>query len=732
MTFTDASPRATSARPAHGISADPAIEELLCDTAAAGDREGVLSLLSGHLAALTGAGRVHLAETAAGVTEILASDIAGSGRVELVRTPALTAVLHGSAGPTGSQRKLAERALRWGAAALRLLDVAGDARRETAALHDAAAYILRVRDPEQVLLSINECSLGLLQADICGVFLREGDELVMRGCVGNRSVETSRLRMRRGQGLAGQVFSTGIPGRVANYQTDRSISQDFMSLAATEQTLSALAAPMRAQGQLIGVLEVWRRRPSVFTADDTRRLEALANLATIAIDNARLHSAHEQSVADLRAAHQELATKLITLGRSAAVQRSLLDTVLTGSGHAGIVAALFGELGWPAVVLGPGSQPIARCPQRVDTGPLRDLLRSHSGHTGEQPIPGDGGEPPRIARAHPIVLDGEVHGHVCLIAHAVDRDLLDSALSQAAMACCLVELQQQTASRARAQACDEVLWDLLDGPVEQREAARSRATSMGVRLSRSMRVVQASLDNVADVARLPQQDTEGLDRIRRQVLRCIREHAPPAQLTLAAQRGDWIIGLSGLADAEETRSLLESLSAAVARRWPDLRVQWAASGAGHDALGLPQALNEARAAMDAARRLVLAGPCLYDELGVVRLLVGGQEDPDLRKFVCDITQPLLDYDASHDGALIATLRAFFQADCSQRVAAQRLFIHHKTLRYRLEQIRALTGLDLSRHADRVRADLALQLLEVTRTAGLAQHEQAGLRARLAG
>ena len=76
--------------------------------------------------------------------------------------------------------------------------------------------------------------------------------------------------------------------------------------------------------------------------------------------------------------------------------------------------------------------------------------------------------------------------------------------------------------------------------------------------------------------------------------------------------------------------------------------------------------------MDAARRLGTTEACFYDELGVVRLLVGGHEDPDLREFVAAVTQPLLDYDASHDGALLATLRVFFQAECSQRAAAERL------------------------------------------------------------
>src|SRR6185437_16036677 len=70
------------------------------------------------------------------------------------------------------------------------------------------------------------------------------------------------------------------------------------------------------------------------------------------------------------------------------------------------------------------------------------------------------------------------------------------------------------------------------------------------------------------------------------------------------------------------------------------------SAPGHDVLELPRALNEARAAMEAARRLGTADPCCYDELGVVRLLVGGHEDPDLKAFVAGVTQPLLDYDAA--------------------------------------------------------------------------------------
>jgi len=63
--------------------------------------------------------------------------------------------------------------------------------------------------------------------------------------------------------------------------------------------------------------------------------------------------------------------------------------------------------------------------------------------------------------------------------------------------------------------------------------------------------------------------------------------------------------------------------------------------------------------------------------------------------------------------------------------AERLFIHRKTVRYGLEQTRSLIGLDLSRHSNRVLADLALRLLEVTTFAGYPRPGGVPTAARLA-
>lgn len=74
---------------------------------------------------------------------------------------------------------------------------------------------------------------------------------------------------------------------------------------------------------------------------------------------------------------------------------------------------------------------------------------------------------------------------------------------------------------------------------------------------------------------------------------------------------------------------------------------------------------------------------------------------------------MLDYDAERgDCALIETLAVYFEQDCSQKEAADALPVHHKTLRYRLERVRELTGLDMTPHNDRQRALIAVEAIKL--------------------
>ncbi len=69
---------------------------------------------------------------------------------------------------------------------------------------------------------------------------------------------------------------------------------------------------------------------------------------------------------------------------------------------------------------------------------------------------------------------------------------------------------------------------------------------------------------------------------------------------------------------------------------------------------------------------------------------------------------LVDYDKSHDGALVASLRAFFLNAGDIKVAAESLHVHVNTLRYRIRRIRELTDLDLRDPSTRFLTELNIR------------------------
>lgn len=166
--------------------------------------------------------------------------------------------------------------------------------------------------------------------------------------------------------------------------------------------------------------------------------------------------------------------------------------------------------------------------------------------------------------------------------------------------------------------------------------------------------------------------------------------------------------------ADDDRAALfattDELSAAIGSVLPGSRARRGVSAACREPTGLPVAFREAASAVRASARTGQDRPVVFDDLGLVRVLVAEAGGADLAEFVRDTIGALVAYDRQRDGALIATLQAYFAANCSQRQAAESIPVHHKTLRYRLHRIGELTGLNLDAHGDRVRGSLALQLL----------------------
>lgn len=664
------------------------------------------------------------------VSAVLNGEASGSeraSRIVWVTAGNVAAVVSDPARPEPELLVALKIACRWLRLILdRVKDVASD-RDLLAALQHVARAILCVRDLDQVLSSITSHLLELLEADISGVFLLEGDELVMRHCVGHWAVEMEEVRMRSGQGLAGRVLSTGEPCKVASYVQDETISEDFKGLGRREHLRSALGVPLQGHETMIGVVEVWRREESVFSDQDVRTLVALANLAAIAIENARLYEQQAESVHQLDRARADLEEQLGSLRCSARFQRSLFEALLASDDFPQIAHTTAREIGCDIVIISPDGGVLAASPSDLDVERITEAVGSWR---SERPTMGRATNREDTRRVVSLAQDRRVWSQqvwagedavctVCLVSAQQSSELMEIARGQAALACALQHLKQRVASRARSEAREEVLWDLLQGPMEHRVAAMNRAERMQIQLRGPHRVAHGILENVEDIARMEGWDTSAVQQARRQIKSVARRVIERDSGQLMSMRGDLIVAMVAVETGREARAVVSELQAEIADALPAIRSVWGVSAMYADPLNYASAFEEAKTAVSAARRLGVERVQIFDELGVLRLLLGSGQGGDFSQFVTDVIGPVIDYDRTKNGMLLETLRAYFDADCSQKLTAQRMVVHYKTLRYRLKRIEKLTGLDLSRHDDRMRADLALRihLVEPTEEGG---------------
>jgi hypothetical protein len=121
--------------------------------------------------------------------------------------------------------------------------------------------------------------------------------------------------------------------------------------------------------------------------------------------------------------------------------------------------------------------------------------------------------------------------------------------------------------------------------------------------------------------------------------------------------------------------------------------------------GLPAALAAAARPPDPAWRSgtiaasdpragVVDATAVSDEQELSHILDGAGKCEGLVRFIRDWLGPLLDYDVEHRSDLVTTLSVYLDRGGDYGSGARVLGIHRSTLRYRVQRIRELAGLDL--------------------------------------
>ncbi len=99
----------------------------------------------------------------------------------------------------------------------------------------------------------------------------------------------------------------------------------------------------------------------------------------------------------------------------------------------------------------------------------------------------------------------------------------------------------------------------------------------------------------------------------------------------------------------------------------------------------------------------------YGQLGLGQILYPFAEKPEMLRYAEDILGPIEDYDIENNSLLLETLQVYLDHDCDLLAAATALGQHKNTIRYRLDKVQELTGLDYKSFTQLTQLFAALKL-----------------------
>jgi len=154
------------------------------------------------------------------------------------------------------------------------------------------------KDPEDVVVTTVEAVKTALKARGAALFLvnKKTDELQLASANG-----LSREYLDKGPLSAAKSIAASLEeGPVAIYDVSDDPRIQYPKAAKKEGIASILSVPISIHGQVIGTLRVYTAEPWEFTIDDVNFVQAVAQIAGMALDMARLSKGYKSSIEILK------------------------------------------------------------------------------------------------------------------------------------------------------------------------------------------------------------------------------------------------------------------------------------------------------------------------------------------------------------------------------------------------------------------------------------------------
>ena len=499
----------------------------------------------------------------------------------------------------------------------------------------------------------------------------------------------SRYRVRPAEGgNAARVFQSREPTIANDAQHDPRFIQRFVRLFDTHNTITV---PLVLNDPTLGIFHAINKRAGDFTAGDRDVLAMLAPLLATALHAVLLE--------------RRMTATQRRLARAQEMHERLLAAQQRAGGVEALCEVLHGVLQRPVLLLDNLRRPLASYGWPLDPAQVAHGLDAHALRDGRAVHLLLPAAPPLAVTAIAIALAGQRAGTLLLAADDAPLDEVETrAAEQGASLLALEFLHQRTLAATASQVAHAALLELFKDGVSNGDARRLLArldiTGRGPWRVLLLEFHASPAPDVAPALSHGALLREALERTfagLRARLRLL--HWRDALLIIADETSAERCTERGL--VRRLQQALDGIDGLPAR----LRLRIGIGRAETDAHALGLSLKTAEQALRALERLPHKHATLkFEELGVYRLLLGGNLARDRDDFANEVLRPIL-----RGGALLVTLGALLTHNFNLAAVARELGVHQNTVKYRMQQLREAFGRDPSRGDLRLELELALKI-----------------------
>ncbi len=318
----------------------------------------------------------------------------------------------------------------------------------------------------------------------------------------------------------------------------------------------------------------------------------------------------------------------------------------------------------------------------------------------------------------PIQAGGEVLGYLCILYKEGELERIDDEIvEQAALVMALDFQKRQAVKEIERRYLNDFIRDLLEGRFESRANAFHRGAIYKWDLTKAQvlfafklitpsgeGVTYASINDKMLFLQKLEKVIRGADIL--QPHRFLVAYLGDVNAMILSPTSEKSTEIKEEA-IKIANSLIPELQKVV--KGQDMVVKIGISSVCYDFFELPSAFEEAMESIQMnAERDLPNNVIHYDDLGISRLLMRVREIEELERYREKYLGELIRYDREHATELLKTLDVMIKTDGNMKNAAQELFIHYNTLRYRLRRIRELSGVEFSSWEMVARVAVALQ------------------------